>query len=65
MSEVGAQIETGDAPAKTPKQLEKEAKKAAKLAKFAEKLDKKATETPKEVSFCTCNKKFKFLNESH
>lgn len=41
---------TGEAPVKTAKQLEKEAKKAAKLAKLQEKLDKKAAEPPKEVS---------------
>lgn len=42
----------GDAPVKTAKQLEKEAKKAAKLAKLQEKLEKKAAvaETTKEVS---------------
>lgn len=42
-----------EAPVKTAKQLEKEAKKAAKLAKLQEKLDKKAAadaEAPKEVS---------------
>lgn len=42
----------GDAPVKTAKQLEKEAKKAAKLAKLQEKLDKKAAvvdKEPKEV----------------
>ena len=44
---------TGEAPVKSAKQLEKEAKKAAKLAKLQEKLDKKAAaeaEPPKEVS---------------
>lgn len=44
---------TAEAPVKTAKQLEKEAKKAAKLAKLQEKLDKKAAadaEAPKEVS---------------
>lgn len=55
MSEVGSNdaLATGEAPVKTAKQLEKEAKKAAKLAKLQEKLDKKAavaTEPPKEVS---------------
>lgn len=44
---------TGEAPVKTAKQLEKEAKKAAKLAKLQEKLNKQAAaeaEPPKEVS---------------
>lgn len=34
----------GEAPPKSAKQLEKEAKKAAKLAKFNEKKDKKVTQ---------------------
>lgn len=34
----------GDAPPKSAKQLEKEAKKAAKLAKFNEKMDKKTVQ---------------------
>lgn len=55
MSETGSNdvAATGEAPVKTAKQLEKEAKKAAKLAKLQEKLDKKAaTEAvpPKEVN---------------
>lgn len=37
----------GEAPVKTAKQLEKEAKKAAKLAKFQEKQSK--TDVPTEV----------------
>lgn len=53
MSDVVSSDTTGnvEAPVKTAKQLEKEAKKAAKLAKLQEKLDKKAAvvETPKEV----------------
>lgn len=52
MPEVGSgDIGTAEAPVKTAKQLEKEAKKAAKLAKLQEKLDKKAAVQPKEVSF--------------
>lgn len=54
MSEVGtdkAVTANGEeAPVKTAKQLEKEAKKAAKTAKFLEKQDKKAAVAPKEVS---------------
>lgn len=56
MSDAGsgdAATGNAEAPVKTAKQLEKEAKKAAKLAKLQEKLDKKAAaeaEAPKEVS---------------
>lgn len=44
-------VQNGDGPPKTAKQLEKEAKKAAKLAKLQEKLEKKSAvpETVKEV----------------
>lgn len=48
-AESANQIGDAEAPVKTAKQLEKEAKKAAKLAKLQEKLDKKAAEQPKEV----------------
>lgn len=37
-----------DAPVKTPKQLEKEAKKLAKLEKFKQKLDKQSSGPAKE-----------------
>lgn len=46
MSDVAPNV-AGEAPVKTAKQLEKEAKKAAKLAKFQEKQIK--TDVPKEV----------------
>lgn len=49
MSEIESQPVTGDdanAPPKSAKQLEKEAKKAAKLQKLQQKIDKKATAVP-------------------
>lgn len=59
MSEVDPQPVVGDetdAPPKSAKQLEKEAKKAAKLQKLQEKIEKKSTVVPSgkdksEVSF--------------
>lgn len=44
MSDVAPNTGAGEAPAKTAKQLEKEAKKAAKLAKFQEKQSNVPTE---------------------
>lgn len=59
MSEIDPQSITGDeadAPPKSAKQLEKEAKKAAKLQKLQQKIEKKSTAVPSgkdksEVSF--------------
>lgn len=53
MSDVATSNDAGEAPVKTAKQLEKEAKKAAKLAKFQEKQNKNAVVAdaqPKEVN---------------
>ncbi len=49
MSEIDPQIVAGDdadAPPKSAKQLEKEAKKAAKLQKLQQKIEKKTTVVP-------------------
>lgn len=55
----------GEAPVKTAKQLEKEAKKLAKLQKFNQKLDKKketqtSTKEKPEVFFYFSHKTLRF-----